>query len=236
MKLEHAQHDHAQDEVDAADERFRAEHGHRPLKVLQRVHIKSIIGGKANTPEAANNLLKVLRVVLGHGVEIGMIAHNPAIGINRYRSLNPEGRHAWTEQEIGQYQAHHSIGTRARLALALLASTGQRRSDVVRMGWQHVKGNRISVRQKKTNRPLLIPMHPELIQVLASVPKDNLTFLMTEHGAPFSAAGFGNWFRRCVTRPDCRDAQLMVYAMRSGGGWPRRVAASMRSPRSWDCY
>ena len=141
-------------------ERFRAEHGHRPLKVLQRVHIKSIIGGKANTPEAANNLLKVLRVVLGHGVEIGMIAHNPAIGINRYRSLNPEGRHAWTEQEIGQYQAHHSIGTRARLALALLASTGQRRSDVVRMGWQHVKGNRISVRQKKTNRPLLIPMHP----------------------------------------------------------------------------
>ena len=28
------------------------------------------------------------------------------------------------------------------------------------------------------------------------MPKDNLTFLMTEHGAPFSAARFGNWFRR----------------------------------------
>jgi integrase len=177
-------------------ERFRAEHGHRPLKDLQRAHIKSIIGAKANTPEAANNLLKVLRVVLGHGLEIGMIQSNPAIGVNRYRSKNPEGRHAWTEQEIAQYQAHHPVGTRARLAVALLAYTGQRRSDVVRMGWQHVKGDRIFVRQKKTGKPLLIPMHPELIQVLGSVPKDNLTFLMTEHGAPFSAAGFGNWFRR----------------------------------------
>jgi integrase len=59
-----------------------------------------------------------------------------------------------------------------------------------------VKDDRIFVRQQKTGRRLLIKMHPELIRVLASVPKDNLTFLVTQHGAPFSAAGFGNWFRR----------------------------------------
>jgi integrase len=64
------------------------------------------------------------------------------------------------------------------------------------MGFQHVKGDRIAVRQQKTGRPLLIKMHPELIRVLAAVPKSNMTFLMTEHGAAFSAAGFGNWFRR----------------------------------------
>jgi hypothetical protein len=39
-------------------ERFRAEHGHRPLKDLQSSHLRSIIGAKANTSEAANNLLK----------------------------------------------------------------------------------------------------------------------------------------------------------------------------------
>jgi len=32
-------------------ERFRAEHGHRPLKDLQSCHIRHIIGAKANTPE-----------------------------------------------------------------------------------------------------------------------------------------------------------------------------------------
>ena len=121
-----------------------------------------MIGAKANTPEAANNLLKVLRVVLAHGVDVGMIASNPALGVKRYRNRS-EGNHSWSEIEIAQFQATHAIDTRAGLALALLLYTGQRRSDVVRMGWQHVKGNRIMVRQQKTGRPLKIPMHPNLV-------------------------------------------------------------------------
>jgi integrase len=176
-------------------ERFRAEHGHRPLKDLQRVHIATMMGAKAKTPEAANNLLKVLRVVLAHGVDVGMMANNPSLGVKRYRGRG-EGHHSWTEIEIEQFQATHPIDTRAGLALALLVYTGQRRSDVVRMGWQHMKGDRILVRQQKTGRPLAIPIHPELAHALAVAPKGNLTFLMTEHGAAFSAAGFGNWFRR----------------------------------------
>src|SRR6516165_10526250 len=36
-------------------ERFRAEHGHRLLKDMQRGHIRHILGAKASTPEAANN-------------------------------------------------------------------------------------------------------------------------------------------------------------------------------------
>ena len=56
----------------------------------------------------------------------------------------------------------------------------------------------IAVRQQKTDTALLIPMHPQLVAVLASVPRGNLTFLMTEHGAPFTSNGFGNWWRdRC---------------------------------------
>jgi integrase len=51
------------------------------------------------------------------------------------------------------------------------------------------------VRQEKTDAALVIPLHPELKRVLASVPRTNLTFLMTEKGAPFTPAGFGNWFR-----------------------------------------
>ena len=151
-------------------EGFRAEHGHRSLKDLQRVHIQTIIGAKAGTPEAGNNLLKVLRVVLNHGVEIGMIANNPSLGVKRYRNRS-EGHHSWTEAEIAQFQAMHPIDTRAGLALALLLYTGQRRSDVVRMGQQHIKDSRILVRQQKTGRALAIPMHPELARALAAAPR-----------------------------------------------------------------
>jgi integrase len=179
-------------------ERFRAEHGHRPLKDLQRAHVRSIIGAKADTPEAANNLLKTLRVLLNYAVEIGMIASNPALRVKSYRSRNSEGYHTWSEDEIAQFEARHPLGSKARLALALALYTGQRRGDIVRMGWQNVKGECISVRQQKTGAMLAIPIHPELARALAAAPNANLTFLMTDHGASFTAAGFGNWFRdRC---------------------------------------
>ena len=164
------------------------------MKGLGVAHIKDIIGAKADMPEAANNLLKVLRVILGYAVSVGIIASNPAAGVKKYRSRS-EGFHTWSEGEIAQFEKWYEIGSRTRLAFALLLYTAQRRSDAVRMGWQHVTGDSIAVRQDKTGTALMIPIHPELAKVLASVPRTNLTFLMTEKGAPFTPAGFGNWFR-----------------------------------------
>jgi integrase len=124
-----------------------------------------------------------------------MIASNSAVGVKKYRSRG-DGFHRWNEEEIAQFRRLHKLGSRARLALELLLHTGQRRGDVVRMGWQHmVSGDEIAVRQEKTNTAIVVAMHPELLEALALVPRTNLTFLMTEKGAPFTSAGFGNWFR-----------------------------------------
>jgi integrase len=195
-------------------ERFRIDHGTKPMSRLGRAHIKDIIGAKASTPEAANNLLKVLRVLLNHAVEIGMITTNPAVGVKRYRS-HGDGIHTRSEAEVVQFEATHPIGTKARLALELLLGTGQRRSDVVRMGWQHVRGDEIAVRQQKTDEPLLIPMDQDLVQALRAAPRTNLTFLVTERGASFTSAGFGNWFRdRCneAGLPQCSAHGLRKLA------------------------
>jgi integrase len=183
-------------------ERCRREHGDKPVGRLEHEHIASIIAAKAKTPEAANNLRKVVRHLLDHAVAIKMITVNPAVGIKKFRTVG-EGVHTWTEQEVAQFEARHPIGSRAHLALALLLYTGQRRSDVVRMGWQHARGNEIAVRQEKTNTPLLIPIVPPLARGLEAVPRSNLTFLVTERGAAFSSAGFGNWFRE-----RCNEASL----------------------------
>src|SRR5262249_2118691 len=129
-------------------ERFRREHGHCPLKDLKAIHIRTILGAMAKQPESANGLLKVLRAVLGHAVAIGLLATNAALGVKPYRSRNAEGYHTWTEAEIAQFQAAHPLGTRAGLAMTLALYTGQRRSDVVHLGWQHMKEGRIVVRQQ----------------------------------------------------------------------------------------
>ena len=175
-------------------EKFRLAHGTKPLKGLGVAHIKDIMGAKADTPEAANNLLKVLRVILGYAVSVGLIASNPATGVKKYRSRG-EGFHTWSEDEIAQFEDRH----RNRFAhAACLCSSVVHGTTSLRRGANGLAAcarRRLAVRQEKTGTALLIPVHPELATALASVPRTNLTFLMTEKGAPFTSAGFGNWFR-----------------------------------------
>src|SRR5262249_33606276 len=89
----------------------------------------------------------------------------------------------------------HAVGTKARLALALLLYTAQRRSDIVRMGLQHVSDGAISVRQQKTRATLRIPVHPALQAVLDAAPSKHLTFLTTRSGRPYSGNDFSEQFR-----------------------------------------
>jgi integrase len=54
-----------------------------------------------------------------------------------------------------------------------------------------------------------------LEQALAAAPRTNLTFLVTKFGKPFTAAGFGNWFRdRCdeAGLPQCSSHGLRKLA------------------------
>src|SRR3954470_19799994 len=76
------------------------------------------------------------------------------------------------------------------------------------MGRQFVRGETLSMSRQKTKVPFDIPILPSLRQELDLQPQGSrhLTFLVTEQGKPFTAAGFGNWFRdRCdeASLPQC---------------------------------
>jgi integrase len=195
-------------------ERFRNEFSEDRVADLKHQHVAAIIAAKASTPSAANNLLKVVRHLLGHAVDLQMIEHNPALRVKKFK-ITGDGIPTWTEEQVPQYVARHPLGSTAHLALMLMLWTGQRKSDIVLMGWQHVrktaKGNKIAVRQDKTDEPLLLPIMPELERALALVPRTNMTFLLTARGAPFSKEGFGNWMRkRCdeAGLPQCSSHGL----------------------------
>ena len=174
-------------------ERFRAEHGDKRLALMERAHVAKILGAKK--PFAARNWLKTLRGLMEFAVEVGLRRDDPTAGITPAKAR--EGRiHTWTEEEIERFEAHYPIGSRPRLAMALLLHTGQRRSDVVGIGPQHVRDGWISVRQQKTGRALQIPVHPRLAEIIAATPSGNLAFPVTAAGQPFSAAGLGMRFRQ----------------------------------------
>lgn len=161
------------------------------------------MAARAEKPESANLLRKVLRAMMQHAIEIGTRADDPTPDVKAIR-VKSDGFHSWTDAEIARFEAHHSIGSRPRLALALLLYTGQRRSDAVTMGKQHVDQNGAThVRQIKTGKALAFPMHQALVDVIEATPSNHLNFLTTQFGKPFTAAGFGNWFRE-----QCNEAGL----------------------------
>ncbi len=179
-------------------ERFRAEYGHNQVAGLTRNAIQLMMADKRATPGAARNFLKRLRTLLDFAVDRGYRADNPARTVKAPTTASG-GFRAWTDADIAKFEKHHLAGSRARLALALLLYTGQRRSDVVTMGRQHVVDGKIHVLQLKgqKGRPrtrLAIPLHPILKRTLDAEPKANMTFLMTAFGKPMSAAGFTGWF------------------------------------------
>jgi integrase len=177
-------------------ERFREEHGDKRIALLPRDFIVRALGKKSRY--AARNWFKAIRALMKFAVAENFRADDPTAGIALPALKKSAGIHCWTEAEIAQYEATHAAGTRAHLAFALLLYTGQRVSDVIRMGRQHIHNGAIAVRQQKTATPLQIPIRAELQQALSTAAGEHLTFLVNKNGRPYSANGFGDWFRqRC---------------------------------------
>ena len=177
-------------------ERFREQHGDKRIATLDQRAISAILAKKS--PAAARNWLKALRGLLKHSISVQQRQTDPPVGI-KLPSAKSDGHHSWEDDEVAKFTARHPIGTRPYLALALLVFTGQRRGDVVRMGREHIRDGFLSWRQQKTGGQVDIPVLPDLQAALDAMPKaDQLAFLQTEAGNPFTAAGFGGWFReRC---------------------------------------
>jgi integrase len=175
--------------------------GNCPLPYVTAAKVKRLRDLKAGKPGAANNRRKYLSALFGWAVEAGHMTSNPARDVRRVRYAS-EGFHTWTADEVRQFVERHPIGSKARLALALLLFTGARRGDVVTFGKQHVRGgwlrfvpSKTSYRRKTLSEKPLLPI---LAEIIAQSPCGDLTFLVTEYGQPFTPAGFGNWFRdRC---------------------------------------
>jgi integrase len=197
-------------------ERFRAAYGDRPFALLPPEWIEALLDSKP--PHAARSWLVTLRSLCEFWVKRRYLRTNPTADI-KLASIDSDGFHCWTEEEIAQFERYHPVGTKPRLALALLLYTAQRRSDVVRMGRQHIRNGALTVKQQKTGTGLPpIPVHPHLQAVLDATPSEHLTFLVTATGKPYGgnafSAQFRNWCEAAGLPKRCKPHGLRKAACR----------------------
>jgi integrase len=197
-------------------DRFGQLHGHRLVHDMPRAKVASYIYAiGVEHPSMANLTKSVLRKLLSHAVRLGYRSDNPVIEVDRYRQGT---HHTWTESQLAAYERRWPLGTRERLAYALLLWTGQRGGDVVRMRRADISGGAIAVVQEKTGTALSVPIDPELAAAIKAGPANGLHLIGAPNGRPIRRPALTALIKRGVAAaglpPECVPHGLRKAQMR----------------------
>lgn len=186
-------------------------HGHRSASTMPAEAAEKIINQiGAEKPGMANLTRAVMRRLFQFALKTKRRKDNPMIGVEAFKVGE---HHTWTDAELKQFEDKWRLGTRQRLAYALLLYTGQRVGDVVKMHRADVVDGLIHVVQEKTGAELWVPIHPELQRAMKACPAKGLTLVGDACGRP-------------IKRPAL--SALMRAAIKAAGLPPRCVSHGLR--------
>jgi len=185
------------------------EHGHRSASTMTAEHAEKIINKiGAKRPGMGNLTRAVMRRVMQFAVKTRLRKDNPFLGIDAFKVGE---HHTWTDAELKKFEDKWRLGTRQRLAYALLLYTGQRVGDVTRMGRADVSDGLIHVVQQKTGAELWVPIHPELQRAMKALPAKGLTLVGDANGRPLKRAALSALMRLAI-----REAGLPTRCVAHG--------------------
>lgn len=165
--------------------------GDLQAEALRPSHVQALmekIG--ADTPGAANNLLDALRAMCrwASGPR-ELLSRDPTQGVAHFRQ--GEGHKPWTPEQLAF--ADKNFTGMLRRAYVLARYTGQRISDVVRLGWTDIDDGGFSLPQKKTGVRPWCPIFPELEAEMSKWEKRPGPFLYQDNGRPFTTNLMWKW-------------------------------------------
>lgn len=184
-------------------ELLQEEHGHKRVAHIERRHVRQIRDAKAETPGAANNVLRMMKILLNFAVDDGVIKASPAA---KFKELPVGEWRAWTDDECAKFEKRWTPGTMQRRAYAVALYTGQRKRDQISRTRSHRKDGGIYVVQSKTGEELWIAEHRELTAELARGVAGTGPLLFTPtQGKPFDENYYGAWMADAIEKAGLPD-------------------------------
>lgn len=172
---------------------FREKYGDNLVSTMNSKHVFNLLEKMQDTPSSANNLRKRLKSLFNFAIIQGWRTDNPVLPVSAL--VTPKGGYStWQEEDVAKYEETHRIGTMARLAFDLAIYTAQRRADLTTLGPHATRKGWISLRQRKGDKPLLIPIHLKLAESIAATYDGEGPFIKSTLGKSYSVESFGNWF------------------------------------------
>jgi integrase len=199
-------------------ERFRAKFGNDPIRAFDAQRIARLMNAMRHKPHAAARLRKLLTQLFTIARRERLVPGTfDPVKDTRPPKAESEGYHRWTEDELAKFEAKHPLGTKPRLAFALLLYGAQRSADVRFLTHTAVAGGRIRLKQSKTSTAVDVPVIEPLREALEAGPLGELLILENRDGKAFSAKGFYNMVKRaCIAAslPHCSAHGLRKAAAR----------------------
>jgi integrase len=173
--------------------------GFKPFAKIERASIVAGRERRSATPAQARNFLDAMRGLFKWALGAELVKVDPTAGVtNPPRKRGGAGFRMWTEDEMAAYERRWPIGTPQRVWLDVLAYTGLRRGDAVRLGRQHVRDGVATIKTEKSGFAMTVtlPILPILAATLEAGPCGDLTFIAGANGKPLTKESFGNLFRK----------------------------------------
>jgi integrase len=171
------------------------------FKSFAKIDTAGIVAGRERrsaTPAQARNFLDAMRGLFKWALQAKHVNVDPTVGVTNPPRKKGAGFPMWTEEEMAAYELRWPVGTPQRVWLDVLAYTGLRRGDAVRLGRQHVRDDIARIKTEKGGFvvPVTLPILPVLAATLQAGPCGDLTFIAGANGKPLTKESFGNLFRK----------------------------------------
>lgn len=206
---------------------------HTRFSKLTSKQIKLDMEAFQTTPEAANAFLKTLKSLIKWAIHIEYVDVDPTIGVH-YFPKNREGFHTWQADEMQAFEKAFPIGTPERLAYELLACTGARVGDVIRLGATNIHEGSLRYVTQKTQVCVRLPIVASLQQALDTGPVGQDTFLqLPKKCEPFSdSKAFSRFFRKACKAADVPGTphglrKAAAVRLAHGGATTNQICAAL---------
>lgn len=172
------------------------------LQEIRPSLIQAYFDGLADRPGKQHSGLSVLKQLEKWAIVRELLPRQITLGVEIGRS---DGGHIpWTDEQVAL--AEREAGPHLSRAITLCANTGQRGSDLIRMGWGDIETYQgidgINVTQKKTGKHVWVPITSPLAAAMAGWQRRPGPFLTRPDGRPWVRRALTNaWAKERNTRP-----------------------------------
>lgn len=178
---------------------LREKIGTRDVKALTRSDVIAAQKANAHRTRFANYIPQMLVVLCEHAIDLGWIQNNPAKGVRALKTPTERKKEhlPWPDWAVDKFRAEAK--PLPRLIFEIGVGSVQRPGDWVGFRWGDYDGDSLTLRQNKTDKPLVLPCTANLKAALdrakaslGAVPIAARSILITRDGNPMNYNGMSH--------------------------------------------